>query len=124
MNTVLEHKESLMSLKSKHEHAVHELATQSGYIEGTLDTLITMMMEESQEVSMCADKLIKAFHSVDGICSKGLKENFEALVQAYQELIEDYAEQLEVNKQLCKDIEELKNTEKDDFAFAAQLKGK
>lgn len=68
--------------------AIFEFTKQSGYIEGTLDTVISMMVELNPEIAMTSDRLVKTFHNVEGICKAGMKGAFDRLHAICVELIE------------------------------------
>ncbi len=70
MNTVDE-------LKIQVEQAGLELTRQAGYIEGTLETLISIVVDANPEISITSDRLVKTFHSIEGIANQGLKFSFE-----------------------------------------------
>lgn len=67
-------------IESSFATALAEFIRQAGYIEGTLDTLISITMELNPEVSMTADRLVKTFRGVEGVCTQGLKLEFNRLL--------------------------------------------
>lgn len=67
-------------IESSFASALGEFIRQAGYIEGTLDTLISITMELNPEVSMTADRLVKTFRGVEGVCTQGLKLEFQRLL--------------------------------------------
>ena len=79
-----EDEKELLLIENKFENAMSEFIKQSGYIEGTLDTMISIMMDTCPEIAMTSDKLIKAFHSVEGICKQGFSVAFKELLDLYR----------------------------------------
>lgn len=69
-------KMSIEEIQNTYATAKSEFTKQCGYIEGALDTLIAMIMDTAPEVSIAADKLVKAFHNIEGICSQGIFGSF------------------------------------------------
>lgn len=88
-------------IKGNYEKALSEFTRLSGTIEGTLDTLIAMIMDTSPEISMPLDRLIKIFHNLEGLCSQGLKAEMDSLITLAEELIAE-------NKNLKQEISKLK----------------
>lgn len=82
-------REKLEQIESKFNAAMNEFTRQSGYVEGTLDTIIAMMMDAAPEVAMTSDKLIKTFHAIEGICKQGLLLEFQAMSKLCKDLLEN-----------------------------------
>lgn len=80
-------KEYLDRVEANFKTAMAEFTRQSGYVEGTLDTVISMMMDVSPEVSLTSDRLIKTFHSIEGICQQGLSTEFQSLLDFCRSLL-------------------------------------
>ena len=81
-------KEYLDRVEANFKTAMTEFTRQSGYVEGTLDTIISMMMDDSPEISLTSDRLIKTFHSMEGICQQGLNLEFQSLLDFCRSLLE------------------------------------
>jgi hypothetical protein len=103
--------EELRNTEANFANALNEFVRQSGYIEGTLDTIIAINVDMNPEVAMSADRLIKTFHSVEGVCTQGLKLEFQKL--------------LSLCEGMCKELQEQKkNPEEQDLDFAIKtIKG-
>lgn len=79
-------KENLDTIEANFKAAMQEFIRQSGYVEGSLDTIISTTMDVSPEISIVSDKLIKTFHNIEGICKQGLSSEFESLLTLCREL--------------------------------------
>ena len=77
--------------------AIYEFTKQSGYIEGTLDTVISMVVEFNPEIATTSDRLVKTFHNVEGICKAGMKGAFDRLYAICMELCEEKNSSSSVN---------------------------
>lgn len=71
--------EVIQEIEDKFENACREMTRQSGYIEGSLETLTSLLINSDPDLAMSADRLIKAFHSIEGICTSGYEKAFEDL---------------------------------------------
>lgn len=81
-------REYLDRVEANFKTAMTEFTRQSGYVEGTLDTVISMMMDASPEISLTSDRLIKTFHSMEGICQQGLSSEFQSLLDFCRSLLD------------------------------------
>ncbi len=81
-------REYLDKVEANFKTAMTEFTRQSGYVEGTLDTVISMMMDASPEISLTSDRLIKTFHSMEGICQQGLSSEFQSLLDFCRSLLD------------------------------------
>lgn len=104
--------EKINSLREKVEQAYIEMTRQSGYVEGTLETIISMVVEINPEISMTSDRLIKTFHAIEGITLTGFKEPFMELLKECQDLIEENAFLQKENIVLSKEKKERKTNAK------------
>lgn len=82
----IELKEKLKDIEARFDCAMSEFTKQSGYVEGTLDTIVAMMMDSCPEVAMTSDKLMRTFHGIEGICSSGLSKPFKDLIALYEDI--------------------------------------
>ena len=76
----------LTRIETSFAKALSEFIRQAGYIEGTLDTLISITMELNPEVSITADRLVKTFRGIEGVCTQGIKVEFQKLLDLCREL--------------------------------------
>lgn len=72
MNTDL--KLEIEKIKDIFKEADSKFIRTSGYIEGTLDTIISALMEDCPELAISADNLCKQFRALEGIYEQGLKQ--------------------------------------------------
>jgi hypothetical protein len=87
--------EDLIRIESKFNIALSEFSKQSGYIEGTLDTVIATNVDANPEISMIADRLVKTFHSIEGVCKQGISLEFKNLLDLCKELAEENSKLIE-----------------------------
>lgn len=81
--------ERIKALREKIDQASLELTRQSGYVEGILETLISVIMDSNPEISIASDRLIKTFHSIEGIISLGFKDPLVELLSICSDLDQD-----------------------------------
>lgn len=82
-------KETVDKIHANFEKAIGEFTRQSGYVEGTLDAIIAIMMDTSPEMSIVSDRLIKTFHSIEGVCQSGIQVEFDKLLKVTRQLLEE-----------------------------------
>jgi hypothetical protein len=79
-------RKSLESYLQKFTEADHLLTKKFGYIEGSADTLISMLMDSNPEVSGAADKMIKSVYSLEGIHG-GIRSLFQDLLVEAHDIV-------------------------------------
>lgn len=79
-------KEQIARIEGNFMNAMAEFTRQSGYVEGTLDAMISTTMDMNPEISMISDRLIKTFHAIEGICSRGLSKEFKSMLDLCKQL--------------------------------------
>ena len=82
-------KEKIKELKLDFDKARSEFIRLSGSIEGTLDTLISMVMDTSPEIAISLDRLVKTFHNLEGICSQGIISKLDLIVESAESIAEE-----------------------------------
>lgn len=81
--------EKLNRMESNFDSAMAEFIRQSGYVEGTLDAMISTTMDVNPEISIISDRLVKTFHAIEGICKSGLASEFKSLLYVCKELYKE-----------------------------------
>lgn len=111
--------ERIAEIEENFKSAMSEFTRQSGYVEGTLDAMISTTMDMNPEISMISDRLIKTFHAIEGICSRGLSKEFKSMLELCKQLNEELEQEKQIKKiptidlDLAADIIKRKKAKKD-----------